>query len=159
MCSDWGRTAHQIKPLKNMAMLISPIQVPQLLLNKRSIQKVLLTCCMAGLTQHTVTALKQNLNQFRSSIDKDRVGGKRGDWFTQGIRKYHSRWWSWDVFLIFWHKGNYESLLRRLTAVIQRDLNVGIWILYNEINCFCLWDWISSTVSHQIYVLYYYHSL
>lgn len=55
-----------------------PVQFSQLLWNKRSIQRVILTCCTTGFTRHTLTTLKKNPNQFRWSIDMDWVeGGER----------------------------------------------------------------------------------
>lgn len=65
-CAPTGVVLHATeKPRKKHNHAYLPIQFSQLLLNKRSIQKVLLTCRMTGLTQHTLAILKKNPNQFR----------------------------------------------------------------------------------------------
>lgn len=64
-CALTGLVLQADKASEKHSHAYLPIQFCQLLLNKRLIQKVLLTCCMTGLTQHTLKTLKQNPNQFR----------------------------------------------------------------------------------------------
>lgn len=170
MCSDC--TPHKASE-KHTAALISPIQFSQLLLNKRSIQKALLTCFPTGLTQHTRTTLKQNPNQFRWSIDKDWVwGGEGGDRYTEGIRKYCSRW---DVFHFLtqrnlWRsaaprdcqieRSAYEFFMKKLIVFVYLgvlDCHTFISLFFTIINQSLIWVKFSGQLENY-FALYSHYS-